>query len=303
MATCCWRANQPIRPLAPSTAPLRKTARPAPKRRSFARRAKAYRDPTENAFMPRYYLQMQPDQRYAIVVIDTRARASIYTKMAVARAFRRRLLRHARAARADKLVEGDKKTPIGVYHVTANLPRQKGKPADLYGSGGAFRSTIRTNGTEAFGRGGMASGCTARRRTPCPPPPSDGCVVLTNQDLDAGRQEPAGRPDTGHHHRRWSGLPLDDWSQRTREEQQDHRNWRADWGKPRHGRYLPITPGVSVPAARATQFASQKTSGQCRQKMDQAQNQEPVRVPYPARMKSSSSPSSRITAATIWTTR
>jgi hypothetical protein len=61
----------------------------------------------------------------------------------------------------DKTREGDQKTPVGVYHVTANLPRSK--LTDFYGAG-AFRSTTRTSGTSAAAATAMASGCTA-----CPP--------------------------------------------------------------------------------------------------------------------------------------
>jgi hypothetical protein len=45
----------------------------------------------------------------------------------------RRLLRHARQERHRQSAPGDQKTPIGVYHVTANLPRKK--LTDFYGAG------------------------------------------------------------------------------------------------------------------------------------------------------------------------
>ena len=83
----------------------------------------------------------------------------------------------------DKKREGDKKTPLGVYHVTSSMPRQK--LTDFYGAG-RFRSTIPTSGTAARAATAPASGCTARPRTPTAVrQASDGCVVLTNQDSTA----------------------------------------------------------------------------------------------------------------------
>ena len=87
-------------------------------------------------------------------------------------------------AGAQKQREGDQKTPIGVYHVTANLPRQK--LTDFYGSG-AFPLNYPNAWDKRMGRNGhgiwlhgVPSDTYSR-----PPRASDGCIVLSNADLEA----------------------------------------------------------------------------------------------------------------------
>ena len=73
-------------------------------------------------------------------------------------------------------------TPVGVYHVTANLPRKK--LTDFYGSG-AFPINYPNEWDRRQGRNGsgiwlhgVPSAVYAR-----PPRASDGCIVLSNPDL------------------------------------------------------------------------------------------------------------------------
>ena len=90
-------------------------------------RLKAYREKPPSDAVPRYLLQMQPDQKHAIVVDTKRSRLYLYEND-TRNGGRPRFVAdyyvtHGKLG-TDKLVEGDKKTPIGVYHITANLPRQ-----------------------------------------------------------------------------------------------------------------------------------------------------------------------------------
>jgi hypothetical protein len=91
-------------------------------------RLKGYREKPEAQFVPRYLLQMQPDQRFAIVVDTKRSRLYVYEND-IANGGRPRFVADYYMTQgklgAEKLVEGDKKTPVGVYHVTANLPRRE----------------------------------------------------------------------------------------------------------------------------------------------------------------------------------
>jgi murein L,D-transpeptidase YafK len=84
----------------------------------------------------------------------------------------------------DKTREGDQKTPVGVYYVTANLPRSK--LTDFYGSG-AFPISYPNEWDRRMGRNGhgiwlhgVPSDVYSR-----PPRASDGCIVLANADLDS----------------------------------------------------------------------------------------------------------------------
>ncbi|MBS1139494.1 MAG: ErfK/YbiS/YcfS/YnhG [Proteobacteria bacterium] len=203
-------------------------------------RLKAYREKPPADFVPRYLLQMQPDQRYAIVVDTKRSRLYLYENDKKNDG-RPRFVADYYVTQgklgAEKLVEGDKKTPVGVYHVTANLPKQK--LADLYGSG-AFPINYPNELDKQQGRGGSGiwlhgtpSDTFAR-----PPRASDGCVVLTNQDLDAvAKNLQVGlTPVIISNSVEW--LSLDDWAKERSELNKTIDAWRADWESRDTDRYL-----------------------------------------------------------------
>ncbi len=133
--------------------------------------------------LPRYLLKLAPEQKYAIVV-DT-ARSSLYlfenhdgTPQYVADYYITIGKNGTGKAR-----EGDKRTPLGVYRVTASLPSNK--LGALYGSG-AFPISYPNEWDQRNGREGHGIWLhgTPRDTYSRPPRASDGCVVLTNEDLD-----------------------------------------------------------------------------------------------------------------------
>jgi len=203
-------------------------------------RLKGYREKPPADFVPRYLLQMQPDQRYAIVVDTKRSRLYLYendTKNGGQPRFVADYYVTQGKLGAEKLAEGDKKTPVGVYHVTANLPRQK--LADLYGNG-AFPLNYPNEWDKRQGRGGSGiwlhgtpSDTFAR-----PPRASDGCVVLTNQDLDivAKNLQVGLTPVIISNSVEW--LSLDDWARERSELNKSIESWRADWESRDTDRYL-----------------------------------------------------------------
>ena len=203
-------------------------------------RLNAYKDKPEAGNIPRYLLQMQPDQRYAIVVDTKRSRLYVYENDK-ANGGRPRFVADYYVVQgklgAEKLAEGDKKTPVGVYHVTANLPKQK--LADLYGSG-AFPINYPNEWDQRQGRKGSGiwlhgtpSDTFAR-----PPKASDGCVVLTNQDLDvvAKNLQVGLTPVIISNSIEW--LSLDDWTKERAELNKSIDTWRADWESKDTDRYL-----------------------------------------------------------------
>src|SRR6185295_5637292 len=85
---------------------------------------------------------------------------------------------------SEKNREGDQKTPLGVYHVTSSIPRQK--LTDFYGAA-AFPINYPNEWDRLQGRNGFGIWLhgTPSDTYSRPPRSSDGCVVLTNQDLEA----------------------------------------------------------------------------------------------------------------------
>ncbi len=224
-------------------------------------RLKGYREKPPKDFVPRYLLQMQPDQRYAVVVDTKRSRLYLYEND-TANGGRPRFVADYYVTQgklgAEKMVEGDKKTPIGVYHVTANLPKQK--LADLYGSG-AFPLNYPNEWDKRQGRGGSGiwlhgtpSDTFAR-----PPRASDGCVVLTNQDLDAVSKnlQVGVTPVIISNSVEW--LSLDDWNKERTELNKTIENWRADWESRDNERFLRhYSKRFKAGSQDFEQFATQK---------------------------------------------
>lgn len=203
-------------------------------------RLKGYREKPSANFVPRYLLQMPADQRYAIVVDTKRSRLYVYEND-VANGGRPRFVADYYVTQgklgAEKLAEGDKKTPVGVYHVTSNLPRQK--LGDLYGNG-AYPLNYPNEWDKRQGRSGSGiwlhgtpSDTYAR-----PPRASDGCVVLTNQDLDtvAKNLQVGLTPVIISNSVEW--LSLDDWAKERNELNRTIDAWRADWESRDAERYL-----------------------------------------------------------------
>lgn len=83
-----------------------------------------------------------------------------------------------------KLVEGDQRTPVGVYFVTGSI--DAGKLPDLYGSG-AFPIDYPNVWDKRHGRTGYGIWLhgTPSYTLNRPPRDSDGCVILSNGDLDS----------------------------------------------------------------------------------------------------------------------
>ncbi|MER2539563.1 MAG: L,D-transpeptidase family protein [Azonexus sp.] len=203
-------------------------------------RLKGYREKPEAKFVPRYLLQMPPDQRYAIVVDTKRSRLYVYEND-LTNGGRPRFVADYYMTQgklgADKLSEGDKKTPTGVYHVTANLPRQK--LADLYGNG-AYPLNYPNEWDKRQGRNGSGIWLhgTPSNTFSRPPRASDGCVVLANQDLDvvAKNLQVGLTPVIISNSVEW--LSLDDWAKERSELNKAIEAWRSDWESRDTDRYL-----------------------------------------------------------------
>lgn len=134
--------------------------------------------------LPRHVLQLHSQQKHVLLVDSRRSRLYVFANAEG----RPRLIADYYVTLGkngiDKAREGDQKTPVGVYHVTANLPRKK--LTDFYGSG-AFPINYPNEWDKRLGRNGsgiwlhgVPSDLYSR-----PPRASDGCIVLANSDLDS----------------------------------------------------------------------------------------------------------------------
>jgi murein L,D-transpeptidase YafK len=147
-------------------------------------RLRAQRQRPAQDRLPRYVLQLNPEQKHALVVDSRRSRLYVYANNGGQPKLTADYYVTLGKNGIDKTREGDQKTPIGVYHVTANLPRRK--LTDFYGAG-AFPINYPNEWDRRQGRNGhgiwlhgVPSNVYSR-----PPRASDGCIVLANPDLES----------------------------------------------------------------------------------------------------------------------
>src|SRR5947207_10196477 len=138
-------------------------------------RLRAQRERPAEDLRPRYVLQLNPEQKHALVVDSRRSRLYVYAndggKPRLIADYYVTLGKNG----TEKAREGDQKTPIGVYHVTANLPRRK--LTDFYGAG-AFPINYPNEWDRRQGRNGHGiwlHGVPADVYSR-PPRASDGCI-------------------------------------------------------------------------------------------------------------------------------
>jgi len=145
-------------------------------------RLRAQRQRPAEDRLPRLVLQLDAGQKHAILVDSRRSRLYVFAN----ENGRARLIGDYYVTLGkngvEKIREGDQKTPIGVYYVTANLPRQK--LTDFYGAG-AFPINYPNEWDRRRGRNGHGIWLhgTPSALYSRPPRASDGCIVLANPDL------------------------------------------------------------------------------------------------------------------------
>ncbi len=141
-----------------------------------------HREPVPPNMAPKYLVQMPPEQKYAIIADTGKSRLYIYRNVGGQPRYIADYYISSGKNGTQKLKEGDKKTPIGVYFITANLPREK--LTDFYGEG-AFPINYPNEWDKRHGRSGFGIWLhgTPSNTYSRPPRASDGCVVLSNQDL------------------------------------------------------------------------------------------------------------------------
>ena len=200
-------------------------------------RLRAMRSRPSEDRLPRYVLQLHPGQKHVLVVDSRRSRLYVFGndqgRPRLVADFYVTLGKNG----VEKTREGDQKTPIGVYHVTGNLPRSK--LTDFYGAG-AFPINYPNEWDRRRGRNGHGiwlHGVPADLYSR-PPRASDGCLVLANPDLESiGRYVQVGTtPVIIADAIEWSDAASVDAERRSLNAALEQ--WRADWQGRDTERYL-----------------------------------------------------------------
>jgi murein L,D-transpeptidase YafK len=146
-------------------------------------RIKSLRDRPDPDLIPRSLLQLRDDQKYALVVDTKQARLYVYQNFnGNIRFITDYYISHGKFG-INKIKEGDQRTPIGVYYITSHVP--KARLPDFYGAG-ALPINYPNEWDKLNGRSGSGIWLhgTPTNNYSRPPLASDGCVVLTNPDLE-----------------------------------------------------------------------------------------------------------------------
>jgi murein L,D-transpeptidase YafK len=146
-------------------------------------RLRSLRERPNPELVPRAVLQLRDDQRHVLVVDARRSRLYVYENLKGRLKFITDYYISQGKLGVNKIREGDQKTPVGVYYITSRLA--SARLPDFYGAGALPISYPnewdRINGRSGSGiwLHGTPSDTYSR-----PPLSSDGCVVLTNPDLN-----------------------------------------------------------------------------------------------------------------------
>ena len=138
---------------------------------------------SDTKLRPRFLWQLDAQQKYALVVDTSRSTLFVYENVAGEPRYVTDFYITIGKLGTEKFSSGDQRTPIGVYFVSAELPRKQ--LADMYGSG-AYPLSYPNEWDRRNKRAGSGiwlhgtpSGTYSR-----PPRASNGCVVLANEDLN-----------------------------------------------------------------------------------------------------------------------
>ncbi len=143
-------------------------------------RMKRYLDAPPVDFLPAPLLQLSEKQSHALLIDTSRSRLFVYANDLGRPRYVTDFYISLGKNGIDKSREGDQKTPIGIYTLLA----LKDKLPDFYGPG-AYPLTYPNDWDRINGRNGHGIWLhgTPSETYARPPWATDGCVVLTNEDL------------------------------------------------------------------------------------------------------------------------
>jgi L,D-transpeptidase YnhG len=146
-------------------------------------RIKALRERPPEGAIPAQFLQLSPRNKHAIAIDTSRARLYLFQNGPDGLKLLADYYISVGKSGIEKAVEGDLRTPLGVYFVTSNLDPKSLK--DFYGAGAL---PINYPNPYDARRGKTGSGIWLHGTPPSQfsrsPKATDGCVVLANPDLE-----------------------------------------------------------------------------------------------------------------------
>ena len=133
--------------------------------------------------VPKFLWKLDAEQRHVIVVDTSKSTLYLYENVNGEPRYVADYYISSGKKGSIKSSEGDQKTPLGVYFVQSSLP--KSQLTDLFGSG-AFPLSYPNEWDRRQGRDGHGIWLhgTPKDTYSRPPRASNGCVVLSNQDLE-----------------------------------------------------------------------------------------------------------------------
>jgi murein L,D-transpeptidase YafK len=196
-----------------------------------------YIDQPDPTLLPRQILQLAQEQKYALLADASRARLYLFENVNGEPRLKADFYVTIGKNGTDKHTEGDKRTPMGVYQIARELPRNS--LADLYGVG-AFPLDYPNEWDRAQGRSGhgiwlhgVPSDTYSR-----PPRSSDGCVVVTNPDLKEISRwvQPGATPVVIAERTDWVDRAA--WEQTRNDLLAQLKSWQAAWQEREADRFL-----------------------------------------------------------------
>ena len=147
-----------------------------------ARRIAALREPPPAGLVPSQFLALSSASRHAIAVDASKSRLYLFENSGAGLKLVAHYYISVGKAGTSKLVEGDQRTPLGVYYITSSIDPKNLK--EFYGAGALPISYPNVLDSK---RGKTGSGIWLHGTPPTQfsraPQASDGCVVLANPDL------------------------------------------------------------------------------------------------------------------------
>lgn len=146
-------------------------------------RLKALRERPPAGAIPSQFLALSPRNKHAIAVDASRSRLYLFENTSQGLTLVADYYISVGKSGIEKAVEGDLRTPLGVYFITSNLDPKSLR--DFYGTGALPINypNVLDSKRGKTGRGIWLHG-TPPNQFSRPPLATDGCVVLANPDLD-----------------------------------------------------------------------------------------------------------------------